>query len=663
MAREAEVRLEEREQALGARQLGALHREGQVGRAVVADVLDDHVDVEALLGHGREDGLGDARPVGHADDGDLGDLAVEGQGADLVAQLHCGYLLDAGAGVVAERRAHPDDDVVDPAQLHGARLHDLGALVGQLEHLLVADDGDEPGVGDDARVGREDALHVGVDLAGVGLEAGGQGHGRRVRAATAQRRDLARGEGLVRGALEAGHDDDPPAADLGAHAGRVDVGDARPAVARVRADAGLRSGQRDGLDARRLEGHGHERAADVLAGGEQEVHLARVGVVRDGGRQVEQVVGRVAHGADDDDEVCAGATVAGDPPGDVADALGIGERRAAVLLDDERGHGRSLREGRPDGRASRCPPSTTRAPSARAAWTAARPARPSACARRSMAAAMVAAAAGSWLKAMTVEPAPERQAPSAPGGPGRRHELGQLRIGGRAVGLVETVARRCRQQVEAALAQRRHGSGRQRPRCGRRRRRAPCPAVPCAWPRSRGACRGCTGPPACPRGGSRRTTSRPSLDHGHDAEAAEEWRPRRCRHGPRVAVASSRMRWRPSAPSRRTSAATRAATVAEADEPRPRETGMWFSMCTRQLRPAASRPPSARPSSSAMHEAVAAAPWAAARHPRRRPRRARPARLAARQRLDADDGAEVERQGQGVEAGPEVGASWPGRRR
>ncbi len=39
-----------------------------------------------------------------------------------------------------------DDDVVDPAQLDGSGLHHLGALVGELEHLLVADDGQQPRV-------------------------------------------------------------------------------------------------------------------------------------------------------------------------------------------------------------------------------------------------------------------------------------------------------------------------------------------------------------------------------------------------------------------------------------------------------------------------------------------------------------------------------------
>ena len=160
----------------------------------MADVLHDHVDVDALVGHGLEDGPGDPRPIGHPHDGDLGHLAVERHRPDLVAQLHSGYLLDAGAWVVAERGAHPDDDIIDPAQLDGARLHDLGALVSQLQHLLVPDPGDELRVRDDPRIGAEDALDVGVDLAGVGAQPRRQCHRGGVRAAATEGGELAGGE-------------------------------------------------------------------------------------------------------------------------------------------------------------------------------------------------------------------------------------------------------------------------------------------------------------------------------------------------------------------------------------------------------------------------------------------------------------------------------------
>ena len=163
---------------------------------------------------------------------DLGDVPVVGEAADLVALLHERVLLDERARRVLERAQDLDDDVVDPAELDGPDLHDLGALVGELEHLLVADDRQLAGLGDEPRIGGVDAADVGEDLAAVGPRRGGQGDGRRVAAAAAEGRDL-----LVRRAdagalaLEAGHDHDLAAVDLLADAARLDAGDARPAVA------------------------------------------------------------------------------------------------------------------------------------------------------------------------------------------------------------------------------------------------------------------------------------------------------------------------------------------------------------------------------------------------------------------------------------------------
>ena len=56
-----------------------------------------------------------------------------------------------------------------------------------------------------------------------------------------------------------------------------------------------------------------------------------------------QLVGLLAHGADDDDDVVAAAPGAGDVVGHLPDALGVGDRRAAELLDDERHGGERYR--------------------------------------------------------------------------------------------------------------------------------------------------------------------------------------------------------------------------------------------------------------------------------------------------------------------------------
>ena len=189
-----------------------------------------------------------------------------------------------------------------------------------------------------------------------------------------------------------------------------------------------------------------------------------------------------------------------------------------------------VRAGRAPAR--RTPLATTRAPPARAACTRARPVMPSSRARRSMAAAMVAAAAGSWLKAMTVEPAPDRQAPRAPAARAAATRLGQLRVGSRAVGLVESVDRGRGEQVEAALAERRHGEGRRadvvdgvreghlggQGRAHGRRGEVPVRDV------ERGQ---------EPGGRLDADGLRLAVQRAHHAEARRGWRPRRCRRGPR----------------------------------------------------------------------------------------------------------------------------------
>ena len=55
----------------------AVHGERKVGEPVVTDVLHDHVDVDVGVADRPENLVRDAGPVGHAEDGDLGLVAVE----------------------------------------------------------------------------------------------------------------------------------------------------------------------------------------------------------------------------------------------------------------------------------------------------------------------------------------------------------------------------------------------------------------------------------------------------------------------------------------------------------------------------------------------------------------------------------------------------------
>jgi hypothetical protein len=66
-----------------------------------------------------------------------------------------------------------------------------------------------------------------------------------------------------------------------------------------------------------------ERHGDALPGGQQHVEFAGFGHGRDLGCEVEQLVGGVTHGGDDDDHVVAALSRRDHSLGDALDALGI----------------------------------------------------------------------------------------------------------------------------------------------------------------------------------------------------------------------------------------------------------------------------------------------------------------------------------------------------
>ena len=128
----------------------------------------------------------------------------------------------------------------------------------------------------DARIGGVDAVDVGADLAVLGAERGRHRDGRRIAAAAAERRDLA----PVGHALIAGDDHDLAARELVLDAERPDLDDARVDVAVVGDDARLAAGEADRVAAQLADGHREQRHRDALAGGEQHVELAPVGIGR-----------------------------------------------------------------------------------------------------------------------------------------------------------------------------------------------------------------------------------------------------------------------------------------------------------------------------------------------------------------------------------------------
>ena len=221
-------------------------------------VLDDHVDVDVRVGERGEDAARDARAVRDAEERHARLVGGVGDGGDQWS-FHGLFLADdKGTGVLAEARSAVDADAVVAGVLDRAQLQHAGAGGGHLEHLLEGDDGELAGVGDDPRVGGEDAGDVGVDLAHLGVQRGGEGDGGGVGAAAAERRDvLARCETPWKPATSTICSSVERLAD----AVGADVEDPRLGVGRVGDDAGLRAGQRDRLVAEVVDRHRAQRAA------------------------------------------------------------------------------------------------------------------------------------------------------------------------------------------------------------------------------------------------------------------------------------------------------------------------------------------------------------------------------------------------------------------
>ena len=224
-----------------------------------------------------------------------------------------------------------EGDVVVAGELDAAQRQHLAAGASHLEHLVEVDVAELAGLRHDARVGGEHAGDIGVDLADVGLQRLGQCRRREVTGPAAHRGDLAVGADP----LKAGDDGDLALGERLAHAVAPDLDDLRLAVDRVGDDPDLAAGQADRLDPELGERHRHERRRHPLASREQHVHLSAGLGSRHAVGERDQVVGGLPHGADDHDDVVAVTLGECDMLGDGTDAVGIGDGRAAVLLNDQ----------------------------------------------------------------------------------------------------------------------------------------------------------------------------------------------------------------------------------------------------------------------------------------------------------------------------------------
>ena len=207
-------------------------------------------------------------------------------------------------------------------------MQDVGAAGGQLQHLVVGDLVQLVRVRHNAWVGGVDAVHVGVNFTFVRLHRRRNGHRAGVAAAAAEGGDVV----VAVDALEACDDDDVLLVQLVLQALGVDLFDAGVAVGGLGQKARLPAGQRDDRIAHLLDGHRQQGHRDLLAGGEQHIHLAAGRLVGDLSRLGDQLVGGVALGGDDRDDRISLVVCIGDDLGNMAYALHIGDRGSTKFL-------------------------------------------------------------------------------------------------------------------------------------------------------------------------------------------------------------------------------------------------------------------------------------------------------------------------------------------
>ena len=194
----------------------------------------------------------------------------------------------------------------------------------------------------DVRIGRVDAVDVGVDLAGIGVERGRDRDAGGVAAAAAERRDVA----LLVDALEPGDHRDLAGGERVLDRLAVDRHDPRARERAVRHDLALVAEERARLAAGGADRERDEADRDLLAGRDDHVDLAVVRILLELAGELEQAVGLARHRGHDDRDLVALALRREAARRDVLHAVDGPDRGPAVFLDDQHGGSRSTMPAR-----------------------------------------------------------------------------------------------------------------------------------------------------------------------------------------------------------------------------------------------------------------------------------------------------------------------------
>ena len=240
-------------------------------------------------------------------------------------------LLDFCTGISAETGQHFQIDVIPLGHLHRAVVEDLGAQAGQLQHLVKGDLLQLFCPCNTAGIGSIYTIHIGVDLAQVRVERGGQRHRRGVRTAPAQSGNVV----ILVNALETGDQHNLSLIQffldaLGAHS--LDSG---VTVRRICEHPCLPARERDGLITHTLNAHGAQGNGDLLSSGQEHIHLPLGSVGIELLCFFDQVVGGVPLGGQDHHNIVASLIGIGDDTGHISELISVSHRAAAKFLYNE----------------------------------------------------------------------------------------------------------------------------------------------------------------------------------------------------------------------------------------------------------------------------------------------------------------------------------------
>jgi len=220
-------------------------------------------------------------------------------------------------------------DLMAGGILDRAQVDHAAAARSDLAQLLVTQRGVPSRSGNQVRIRCQHTVHVFQDFTAPRTECGGQGDGRGITPAPTERGYLP----IETDALEAGNDNHVTVGERLADTIAPDVDDARVCMTGIGDDPALRAGVGNSGTAFRRQRHREQRHGDALADRKQHVELTprrlRIGLTR----LASQLVGGPAHGADHHHKLVSGVPCSANVPGDRADAVDGGDRRTAVLAD------------------------------------------------------------------------------------------------------------------------------------------------------------------------------------------------------------------------------------------------------------------------------------------------------------------------------------------